>query len=166
MNAPIQPPQWATRLLRWFCASHLADELEGDLLELFAQRIRIYGPREARRRYVQDVLSLIRPFALKEKTEQYPQPAFTQPAMIRSYFKIAFRNLAKHKIFSLINIMGLSAGMTACFLIALYVHFELSYDASNQKAERIYRLSAPTFKQIPGTLQYSITSWAMAGHAS
>jgi putative ABC transport system permease protein len=102
----------------------------------------MYGPREARRRYVRDVLSLIRPFALKEKTEQYPQPAFTQPAMIRSYFKIAFRNLAKHKMFSFINIMGLSAGMTACFLIALYVHFELSYDAFNQKAERIYRVGA------------------------
>jgi putative ABC transport system permease protein len=161
MNAPIQPPQWATRLLRWFCASHLADELEGDLLELFAQRVRMYGPREARRRYVRDVLSLIRPFALKEKTEQYPQPAFTQPAMIRSYFKIAFRNLAKHKMFSFINIMGLSAGMTACFLIALYVHFELSYDAFNQKAERIYRVGADV-KTNSETLHYSISPWAMA----
>jgi putative ABC transport system permease protein len=66
MNTPIQPPRWATRLLRWFCASHLVNDLEGDLLELFAQRLHTYGPHEARRRYVRDVLSLMRPFAVKE----------------------------------------------------------------------------------------------------
>src|ERR1700754_747081 len=60
--------------------------------------------------------------------------------MIKNYFKIAFRNLWKHKVFSFINIMGLTVGMTACFLIALYVHFESSYDAFNTKADRTYRL--------------------------
>jgi putative ABC transport system permease protein len=158
MSASIQPPQWATRLLRWFCASHLADDLEGDLLELFAQRVHTLGTREARRRYVCDVLSLMRPFAIREKPEKYPQPAFTQPAMIRNFLKIAFRNLAKHKLFSFINVLGLSAGMTACFLIALYVHFELTYDAFNKKADRIYRLAADV-QSSAGTLQYSITSW-------
>ncbi|GGH22247.1 ABC transporter permease [Dyadobacter endophyticus] len=158
MNTPIQPPRWATRLLHWFCASHLVNDLEGDLLELFAQRVRTHGPREARRRYVRDVISLIRPFTLKEKPEKYPQPAFIQSAMIRNFFKIAFRNLVKHKLFSFINVLGLSAGMTACFLIALYVHFELTYDAFNKKADRIYRLSSD-IQSSAGTLQYSITSW-------
>ncbi|SDD82374.1 putative ABC transport system permease protein [Dyadobacter soli] len=155
------PPQWATRLLHWFCAPHLVNDLEGDLLELFTQRVHTYGVPEARRRYVRDVLSLIRPFALKKQPEKYPQPAFIQPAMIRNYLKIAFRNLAKHKMFSLINVMGLSAGMTACFLIALYVHFELTYDAFNQKAERIYRVAADV-KTSSETLHYSISPWAMA----
>lgn len=161
MNAPIQPPRWATRLLHWFCASHLVDDLEGDLLELFAQRVRIYGPREARRRYVHDVLSLMRPFAIKEKPVKYPQTAFNHPAMIRNYLKIAFRNLAKHKMFSFINVMGLSAGMSACFLIALYVHFELTYDAFNIKADRIYRV-ATDVKTSSETLHYAISPWAMA----
>lgn len=158
MNTSIQPPKWATRLLRWFCASHLVNDLEGDLAELFAQRVRTHGPREARRRYVRDVLSLMRPFAMKEKPKKNPQPAFIQSAMIRNFFKIAFRNLAKHKMFSLINVLGLSAGMTACFLIALYVHFELTYDAFHKKADRIYRLSTD-IQSSAGTLQYSITSW-------
>jgi len=48
--------------------------------------------------------------------------------MLKNYFKIAFRNLWKHRVFSFINIMGLTVGMTACFLIFLYVRFELSYD--------------------------------------
>lgn len=61
--------------------------------------------------------------------------------MIRNYFKIALRNLWKHKIFSAINIIGLAVGMTACFFILSYVHFELSYDSFHTKADRIYRLT-------------------------
>jgi len=60
--------------------------------------------------------------------------------MLKNYFKIAFRNLWRHKIFSLINIMGLAVGMTACILIYLYVNFELSYDSFHRKADRIYRI--------------------------
>ena len=62
--------------------------------------------------------------------------------MIKNYFKIAFRNLWRHKIFSFINIMGLAVGMTAFFLIMLYVKFELTYDAFNTKHDRIYRIVA------------------------
>ncbi len=62
--------------------------------------------------------------------------------MLKNYLKIAFRNLWKHRVFSLINIMGLTVGMAACFLIFLYVRFELSYDNFHTKADRIYRLRA------------------------
>jgi putative ABC transport system permease protein len=60
--------------------------------------------------------------------------------MIKNYLKIAFRNLWRHKVFSLINIMGLAVGMTACFLIFLYVNFETSYDNFHSKGNRIYRV--------------------------
>src|SRR5215203_257917 len=60
--------------------------------------------------------------------------------MIKNYFKIAFRNLWRHKVYSFINIMGLAVGMTACFLIFLYVNFETSYDNFHSKADRIYRV--------------------------
>ena len=62
--------------------------------------------------------------------------------MLKNYFKIAFRNLWRHRAFSFINIMGLTVGLTAFFLIFLYVKFELSYDAFNTKADRIYRVVA------------------------
>jgi len=61
--------------------------------------------------------------------------------MIKNYIKIAFRNLWKHKGFSFINIIGLAVGMTACFLIFMYVRFELSYDKFNANFEHIYRLN-------------------------
>jgi len=60
--------------------------------------------------------------------------------VIRNYIKIAFRNLWRHKGFSLINIIGLAVGMTACFLIFIFVTFELSYDKFNQNFDQVYRL--------------------------
>jgi putative ABC transport system permease protein len=62
--------------------------------------------------------------------------------MFKNYFKIAVRNLWRNKTFSFINILGLAVGMTACFLIFLYVSFETSYDSFNTKADRIYRVVA------------------------
>ena len=60
--------------------------------------------------------------------------------MIRNYIKIAIRNLWRHKGFSFINIIGLAVGMTACFLIFIFVRFELSYDKFNQNYDHVYRL--------------------------
>lgn len=60
--------------------------------------------------------------------------------MFKNHFKIALRNLWRHKAFSFINILGLAVGMAACFLIFLYVSFETSYDNFNTKADRIYRI--------------------------
>ncbi len=81
--------------------------------------------------------------------------------MLKNYFKIAFRKLWKHKVFSFINIMGLGIGMTACFLIYLYVHFEKSYDAFNTKADRIYRIISD-IKTPSDVLLWSSTPGAAA----
>ncbi|MGH2649517.1 MAG: ABC transporter permease, partial [Ginsengibacter sp.] len=86
--------------------------------------------------------------------------------MIKKYpitigFKIALRKLWKHKVFSVINIMGLAVGMTACFLIYLYVHFETSYDSFNTKADRIYRVVSD-IKTPSESLQWSSTSAPVA----
>ncbi|MBX7153047.1 ABC transporter permease [bacterium] len=59
--------------------------------------------------------------------------------MIQNYLKIAFRNLIKHKSYSLINISGLAVGITCCMLIMLFVIDELSYDRFHEGASRIYR---------------------------
>lgn len=60
--------------------------------------------------------------------------------MIKHYFKVASRNLAKNKIFSLINIFGLTLGMGVFLLISQYIYFESSYDQFHSNAENIYRL--------------------------
>lgn len=60
--------------------------------------------------------------------------------MIKNYLRVAFRNLWRHKGFSFLNITGLTIGMSACFLVFLYVKFELSYDDFHSKGNRIYRV--------------------------
>ncbi|MDH5704772.1 MAG: ABC transporter permease, partial [Candidatus Aminicenantes bacterium] len=62
--------------------------------------------------------------------------------MIKNYIKTAFRNLIKHKAFSLINISGLAIGMACCLLIIIFVQDELSYDKFHAKADRIYRMTS------------------------
>lgn len=80
--------------------------------------------------------------------------------MFRNFFKIALRNLWKHKVFSFINILGLTVGMTACFLIFMYVRFELSYDAFHSKADRIYRVVAD-LKTPSDLIHTSGPAWAV-----
>lgn len=59
--------------------------------------------------------------------------------MIKNYIKIAFRNLTKHKVYSVINIFGLAVGIACCVLIGLYVQSEWSYDEFHSKSDRLYR---------------------------
>jgi putative ABC transport system permease protein len=59
--------------------------------------------------------------------------------MFKNYFKTAFRNLRKHKLYSAINIFGLTVGLAACLLIGVYINHELSYDKFNANADRIVR---------------------------
>jgi hypothetical protein len=62
--------------------------------------------------------------------------------MLRNYFKIAFRNIVRHKAFATINIAGLAIGMACSIFILLWVQNELSYDKFHKNAGTIYRLSA------------------------
>ncbi len=80
--------------------------------------------------------------------------------MLRNYFKIALRNLYRHKGFTLLNISGLAIGMTAGFLVLLYVNFELSYDNMHNKGDSIYRVVAdidtPSEK-----IEAGVAAWAV-----
>ena len=64
--------------------------------------------------------------------------------MIKNYFKIAWRNIVRNKLFSAINIIGLSIGIACCSVIYLYVSYELSYDDYNEKSGRLFRLATIT----------------------
>ena len=61
--------------------------------------------------------------------------------MFRNYLKTAFRNLGKNKLYSGINIIGLTVGLAACLLIGVFINHELSYDKFNVNADRIVRVT-------------------------
>jgi putative ABC transport system permease protein len=60
--------------------------------------------------------------------------------MFRNYFKTAWRNIERHKVYTAINILGLSLGLCACIIIYVIVHYEFSFDTFHPDKERIYRI--------------------------
>jgi putative ABC transport system permease protein len=61
--------------------------------------------------------------------------------MWKNYFKIAWRNLKKNKLYSAVNIIGLTIGITSCLLIGLYISHEITYDRFHKNADRIVRVT-------------------------
>jgi len=80
--------------------------------------------------------------------------------MIKNYFKIAWRNITRHKGYAAINIFGLAIGIASCLLILQYVSFELSYEDFHANKERIYRVQQDRFDN--GKLS---TQWAAGAYA-
>jgi putative ABC transport system permease protein len=79
--------------------------------------------------------------------------------MIRNYFKMAWRNLMKHKFISFINLFGLTVGLTCCLLITAYVLYETSYDKYNTNANRIYRVTR-SFNNKEGVVSLRLSTIA------
>ncbi len=60
--------------------------------------------------------------------------------MLKNYIKVAFRNLLKHKLFSVINVLGLSVSMATCLLIILLIYSQKKVDGFHEKQDRIVRV--------------------------
>jgi putative ABC transport system permease protein len=131
----MTPPRLADRLLKLFCAPHLREEVLGDLHERYVLRAEQWGETNARRRYWREVLAYVRPSIIKRQPSQYPNPTTTD--MLRNYLKIAFRNLARNKVSSFINIGGLAVGMAVAILIGLWIYDELSFNKYYKNYDRI-----------------------------
>ncbi|WP_323756448.1 ABC transporter permease [Roseivirga sp.] len=130
-----QPPVLLRKLLKRIISPEIYDEVEGDLAELFQERLHDMSMARAKWRYFIDVLCSLRNFGLKRKLTFY-----NPLVMYKNYFKITFRNLLKYKGYSFINIFGLALGMASCLLILLFVNNELSFDGFHEKKANIYRL--------------------------
>jgi putative ABC transport system permease protein len=80
--------------------------------------------------------------------------------MLRNYWLIALRKLGKHKIHAVINVLGLTIGLSSCLIIFLITHFELGYDRFHPNGDHIYRIVVhenqsdhqSNFGSVPGPL--------------
>jgi putative ABC transport system permease protein len=131
----LLPPKYVLRFFRWFCHPKLKDFIEGDLMELYDERVKASGKRKADVKFVIDVLLLLRPGIIRP-AEGYRN--LNHYSMYKSYFRIGWRNMIKNKMFSFINISGLSLGLTCSILIALWVRDEYAIDAFHENSDRIF----------------------------
>ena len=141
MNMP-RPARWAKFLLRLLHPENTYEEVAGDLDELYAYWYKRGGKTQAVLRYILNVISVLPPFVHRRQSRaDYDQPFFLNPAMLKNYFKIAWRNITRQKTYSVLNIAGLSIGMACSILILLWVRNELSYDRFHTQSDRIFRLT-------------------------
>lgn len=86
--------------------------------------------------------------------------------MLSNYLIIAFRNIAKNKVFSAINVIGLALGLATCLFIFQFVSFEFSYDTFNSKLDRTYRVTNDRYQHGKviqhGTIMYPTIGPTMA----
>lgn len=83
------PPKIFQRFLRWYCNPELLDRIEGDLFEVYHDRVGKIGKRKADWRFMVDVLMLLRPEIIRISGRLQ----LNNSGMIKSYFSVAWRNL-------------------------------------------------------------------------
>lgn len=158
-----EPPSLLLRFLEWFCPKQLHEGIEGDLIEQFETDLKRRGKKIAKLIFIFRVLQFFRPAIIFRNHFSLP---ITELTMLSNYLIIAFRNIAKNKVFSAINVIGLALGLAACLFIFQFVSFEFSYDSFNTKLERTYRVTNDRYQHGKviqhGTIMYPTIGPTMA----
>jgi putative ABC transport system permease protein len=131
------PPAFFLRFFRWFCHPAIRSHTEGDLVELYHERLRESGKWKADFKFIGDVFLLFRPGIIRPLTGY---DHLNNYGMFKSYFRIAWRNLLRNKVYSSINIVGLGTGIAVSLLIGLWIWDEVSFDSYFQNRDRIARV--------------------------
>jgi putative ABC transport system permease protein len=133
----ILPPKFAERILSWYCRPELLEDLQGDLNEYFDRNLKSKGPARARFIYFIDVMKFMRLYTVRK-------PEFVNLLiswiMLGSYIKTSGRNIVRNKLFSAINIAGLSISMAVGLVMISILSDVFSYDSFHVNHDRIYRV--------------------------
>ncbi len=135
MARQIHPPRFAERFLLWFCNDAYAEEIHGDMEEIFLEEVEDLGVRRAKWRFIVRVFSFIRPRYIRRSRR------VLQFTLFWNYVLIARRNLLKYKRYSLFSLFCLVLGLSSGLLMMGYVLDELSYDRFLPNHDRIYRIA-------------------------
>jgi putative ABC transport system permease protein len=142
------PAGWL-RLLEWFCPVHLYEGIEGDLVEQYDADRDTVGDRIARRRFMLNVIRFFRPGILLRNRFSI---RLMKGYMLLNYFKIMMRSMAKRKVYSAINIFGLTMGISFALLIGIFIAGELQTNQHLTAVDRLYLMSSNNLEaanQIP-----------------
>ncbi len=124
-----KPPRISALLLAWISGSSVV----GDYEEIYQEMASEYGIRSARYWYRLQVMKSFPMFATNF--------IFGSVDMFNNYFKLAYRNILRHKRYAFLNILGLAVGLAACLLMASYVIHELSFETMHPNRDRVFRIN-------------------------
>ncbi len=158
MKTP-QPPWLARQLFDWYCGAAKVEDLRGDLEEWFHYNRVNKSAAYAKRKYWQQVLSLLFSYAVRRrKTHASPAP-YSQStlsfSMFKNYLKVAVRNIYQYRYFSLINAFGLAIGMSISLLLISMYSFISTYDNFHEHIDRLYTV---TTQRTEGLEQFETAS--------
>ncbi|MBX2877965.1 MAG: ABC transporter permease [Saprospiraceae bacterium] len=134
------PPRLAQRLFSWYCKNQLHDSILGDLDEQFYQYQAKYGTRRARWNYWLEVFRFINRFTLKREELPYSHHPYTS-GMLKNNLISSLRFFKKNLGFTLINVVGLTLGLSSFLLILSFVQHERSFDHFHSNKEHVYRVN-------------------------
>ena len=149
MEQPIEeqyhPPKRAQRILLYFLKKEIAEEVQGDLDEMFYYRLEQSTPYKAKINYWFQVFNYLRPFAIRNFQPLHPIN-FT---MYRHYFKISLRQFARNKVYLLVNTLGLGIALACCIVAYLFFAYNLEFDSFHdpQKVSSIYKVHSTLINQ-------------------
>ena len=154
-NERPNPPAFHQRLFEWFCKGDIFDELQGDLEEEFHMIRRQDGLKKANRFYKREVMKMVRPSVVKKLKSNYQ---LNTTAMFRNYTIIAFRSLAKNRLFSAINIIGLAISMAVGLIAIAFVSEVYQYDNFHKNRDRLYRVVSDLHRPDGPVSKYATAS--------
>ena len=145
------PPKIFLKFFRWFCHPQLKKPIEGDLMELYEERVRENGKKKADLGFMKDVLLLFRPNIIKPADGTY---RINNYGMLKNYLVTSLRFIKREKLFSLMNILGLSLGIGCALVIYKIIEHETSFDKHHKNYNNIYRL-VNEFEQTEGNVYFA-----------
>jgi putative ABC transport system permease protein len=138
------PPALFLQFFRWYCQPEMLDYIEGDLLEVYARRVKNLGKRKADLKFIIDVLLLCRPGIIRSHQRQQLYPY----GMYKSYFRIGWRNLLANKSYTVINMAGLALSVLCAIFIFSFVRQHLNVDNFHFYPERTYRVVTELHRDV------------------
>jgi len=125
-----ETPKIGERILKFLLFQEERYEKLGDFEETFVQLVKEEGTLKARIWYWFQIIAAVPAFI--------ENMIYWRTIMLRNYVKTAFRNIKRFKVYSIINITGLSIGIMFCILSFLFIRHEFSYDIFHENADTLY----------------------------
>lgn len=141
----------ANWLIKTFYPTELMEDILGDMEEQYDNNCE-YSLLKANWLYFLDTMSLIGSYTIQKRKHDASHHAYSTTQntipMLKNYFKVALRSLRKQKLFTGINILGLSAGMSIGILFITMIAFVQTYDNFHENKDNIYRVITNTDDKV------------------